>query len=179
MGRVSPLDAENAFATAFVDALARDLVRYPAQGQLARIVVRWFRHDQPLYLTVHALGTDDDDAGWPWHPLEWSNFDSEADDRMDRILVDAPLTEPAAALAEHYAELPVLIDGEYRASPAMIELARNSPSALTAAGIDLAPHFLALPVHFEGGGGLRAMELIAPPEHVVLALTSRDELPPR
>ncbi len=172
-------DAEVAFATAFVDALARDLIRYPVHGQLARIVVRWFQHDQPLYLTVHALGTADADEGWPWHPLEWSNFDGAADDRMDRIVVDAPLAEPAAALAEHYAELPVLVDGEYHASPAMIELARRSPSALTAAGLDLASHFLALPLHFEGGGGLRAMELIAPPERVVTALRVRDELPPR
>jgi hypothetical protein len=44
-------------------------MRHPVQGQLARIVVRWFRHDQPLYLTVHALGTGNDDEGCGLPPV--------------------------------------------------------------------------------------------------------------
>lgn len=69
-------EAEEAFAAAFVAALTRDLTEHPVPGKVARVVVRWSSNDEPLYLTIHALGTGEEDElgeGDAWYPLEWTN----------------------------------------------------------------------------------------------------------
>lgn len=172
-------DAEEAYIGALLDALVRDLVEHPVPGRLARVVIRWFEKTDPLYLTVHALGTDEEDAieeGDAWYPLEWPNVDRE-EARADRVVNDSGVQAAGPALAAEYAQLDDMQDGEWRASPALIEVARRAPHALAAAGIESADHMLVLAAHFEGGGAAHVMDEVAPPATVVAALRERDELP--
>jgi hypothetical protein len=154
-------------------------VQNPVPGRLARVVVRWFQNADPLYLTIHALGTDEESGledGDAWYPLEWPNVDREIE-RWDRIVADPAVQAAGHAVADEYAELDDMDAGEWRASPALIEVARRAPEALRAAGVEAADHMLVLAAHFEGGGALRVLQEIRPSERVVAALRRRDELP--
>jgi hypothetical protein len=172
-------DAEEAYIGALLDALVRELVEHPVPGRLARVVIRWFENADPLYLTIHALGTDEADEieeGDAWCPLEWPDVDRE-EARADRIVNDPRVQAAGPTLAAEYAELADMQDGEWRASPALIEVARRAPHALAAAGIESADYMLVLAAHFEGGGAAHVMDEVAPPPRVVAALRARDELP--
>jgi hypothetical protein len=171
--------AEEAYVSALVSALCRDLVEHPVPGRLARVVVRWVENADPLYLTIHALGTaeeSDVEGGNAWHPLEWPNLDRE-EARADRIANDPAFQAAGPALAADYADLHDMEDGEWRASPALIEAARRAPEALRSAGVESADHMLVLAAHFEGGGARHVLEAVGPPEEVMRALRERDELP--
>lgn len=172
-------DAELRFVEAFVRALVADLVQYPVRGRLLRVVIRWHEAAEPGYFTVHALGTEDDVEGVdPWNALSWGDDGGRERKRTERVGADVAVIAAAEDLAEPYYELPDVVDGEFQASPALIEIARRIPSACRASGIETAPHMLALPGHFESGGGaLRAMHALEPAEPVLSALTERGELP--
>lgn len=172
-------DAELRFVEAFVRALVGDLVEHPVRGSLSRVVIRWHEAAEPGYFTVHALGTEDDVEGIdPWNALAWGDDGGRERKRTERVGADSAVTAAAEELADPYYDLPDVVDGEYQASPALIEIARRIPSACRASGIATAPHTLALPGHFESGGGaLRAMHAIEPPERVLDLLTERGELP--
>lgn len=159
-------------------ALVDDLVEHPVPGQLCRVVIRWHQAAEPGHFTVHALGTEDNTEDTDaWDPLSWEDDDREFE-RTDRVQADHAVRDTAASLAEAYHDLPDLVDGEFQASPALIEIARRIPAACRASGIKTAPHMLALPGHFEGGSGaLRAVRAVKPPESVLTSLSERGELP--
>lgn len=185
-------EAEVRYVDALLAALVRDLEEHPVPGQLARVVVRWFEAAEPLYLTIHALGTEQESAvrgsrrrwggrrrrgeGEAWLPLEWENLAEEMQ-RTDRVLSDPAVQAAGPAVAKLYEDLPQLVDDEYQAPPALTELARRAREAFAAAGIELAEHMLLLPSHFEGEGALQAFEQIEPPQAVVAALRARGALP--
>ena len=184
-------EAEVRYVDALLAALTRDLQEHPVPGQLARVVVRWFEPAELLYLTIHALGTEQESAvqggrrwggrrkrggGDAWLPLEWDNLDEEMQ-RTDRVLGDPAVQAAGPAVAKLYEDLPQLADDEFQAPPALVELARRAREAFAAAGIELAEHMLLLPSHFEGEGALQAMEQIEPPETVVAELRARGALP--
>ncbi len=73
---------EEAYASAMTRAIVVDIAAHPANGELARIVLRWFEWDDPAYFTLHVLGTEDDDQGEAWYPLEWLNVDEEPGARI-------------------------------------------------------------------------------------------------
>lgn len=130
-------------------------------------------------LTIHALGTDEESDVGPgdaWYPLEWPNVDRELP-RAERILDEPAVQAAGAALAGEYADIADWDDGEWRASPALIEVARRGRDGLRAAGVDCGDHMLLLAAHFEGGGASHVLEQINPPRAVVAALAQRDELP--
>ena len=177
MTDLTPVD--ESYVSALLDALSRDLVEHPVPGRLARVVVRWHQNAEPLYLTIHALGTDEEsdvEPGNAWYPLEWPNVDREMP-RAERILDDPALQAPGAALADQYADIADWDGGEWRASPALIEVARRGREAVTSAGVESADHLLVLAANFEGGGASHVLEEIDPPRTVVAVLAERDELP--
>jgi hypothetical protein len=151
----------------------------PCQDDSRAWSIRWFENGDPRYLTIHALGTAEEDAleeGDAWCPLEWPNVD-RGEARADRIVNDPGVQAAGPALAEEHAELADMQDGEWRTSPALIEVARRAPHALHAAGIESADPMLVLAAHFEGGGAAHVMAEAAPSASVVAALRERDELP--
>jgi hypothetical protein len=170
---------EEAFVSALVGALVRDLGEHPVPGGVARIVIRWFEADDPLYLTVHVLGSDERDgvaAGDAWHPLEWDARDRELE-RTDRVVEDPAVQAAGAPLEEEYADPDDEVDDAYHASPALIEVARRLPGALREASIPVTDDVLALTSQFEGVGTLNALGRVDPPAAVVAALRERGELP--
>jgi hypothetical protein len=185
-------EAERRYVDALLGALVRDLRDHPVPGRLARVVVRWFEASDPLYLTIHALGTDQESAvaggrrrwggrlrrrpGDAWLPLEWDNVDEEME-RTDRVLSDPAVQAAGRAVAELHGERPDLADGEFRAPPALVELARRARDAFRAADIEVAEHMLLLPSHFEGEGARQVMQQIEPPEAVLAALRARGAVP--
>ena len=155
---------EDRYAEALAAAICADLVENPPAGALSRVVIRWF--EGPLYLMIHALGTDgeedleDYDA---WSPLEWGNADEEID-RADRIVSRPAVTAAGAALAAP------LEEGTWPWEPS------TPPSPLVAAAqllrglceqseLTLAPHFAVGVAHFEGWGA-GASVLAANPKEV-------------
>ena len=90
--------AEQEYAHALAAAIVASLQRDPVEGKLARLVIRWF--EGPDYLTIHALGTDDEpnvsneDA---WYPLEWPNEEREIT-RVDGVMQDESLARSVERL---------------------------------------------------------------------------------
>jgi hypothetical protein len=87
------------YAAALAAAVVASLRTNPPPGVPVRVVIRWF--EGPDYLTIHALGSDEeaevpaDDA---WYPLEWPNEPREIE-RATAILEDDAVATTAAALA--------------------------------------------------------------------------------
>jgi hypothetical protein len=175
---------EDAYAAAFAAAIAEDIAAHPPGGDLTRVVLRWFEHDDPLQFTVHALGAEEagevplEDA---WLPLEWPNVDAEME-RTDRLLEHPDVQRTGEALQATYEppagddEVVAAAEGAWGPSAATIEVVRRLPEALTAAGVAPAEDFAASAAHFEGWGALAVLEEVADPD-VLAALDERDELP--
>jgi hypothetical protein len=171
---------EQTYAAAFARAIAADVSAHPPVGALARIVVRWFETDDPLYFTVHALGSEERAAvaaGEAWYPLEWQDVDREME-RTGRLSGDAEVLRAGAALRPQYEEAAddADEDGEPGPSAATVEAVRRLPDALRAAGVELDQHFAVSAAHFEGWGALAVLRRVATPE-LLAALAARDELP--
>jgi hypothetical protein len=173
---------EDAYAEALARAIAEDIGAHPPNGELVRVVLRWFEHDDPLHFTVHALGVEEaaelpgEDA---WLPLEWPNADAEME-RSDRLTDHPDVQVSGEALAATYEppteEEEQQPEGEWGPAPATVEVVRRLPDALVAAGVTLADDFAASAAHFEGWGALAVLEEVADPD-VLAALDERDELP--
>jgi hypothetical protein len=171
---------ENEYAGALARAIAEDVAAHPPGGDLVRVVLRWFEQDDPLYFTVHALGTEEagelptEDA---WLPLEWPNADAEME-RSDRLTEHPDVQRTGEALKATYepASEDEEAEGEWGPSPATVEVVRRLPEALAAAGVTLADDFAASAAHFEGWGALAVLEEVADPD-VLAVLDERDELP--
>jgi hypothetical protein len=141
---------EDRYAEALAAAIAADLKENPPPGSLVRVVIRWF--DGPLYLTIHALGTEQEDDVEPdaaWEPLEWENSDEEIN-RADRI-VDLPEVKAAGeALATSLED--ESWPWEPGSAPAeLVEAARRLRAACERS-LPLAPHFAVGVAHFEAFG---------------------------
>jgi len=168
-----PSAEAHAYAEVVAGAVAEDAAADPPPGPLVRAVVRWFWNGDPLYLTLHLLGEGDErpadtDA---WYPLEWENADREFE-RTDRVLARADVQRAGAALA-------ATLGGEDDAEahvPAVIEIVRRLPAALTSRGLPLTERFAAAAAHFEGWGALETLEPVAAPE-LIAELRRHHELP--
>lgn len=166
---------EEAFVDALVGAIVADLGAYPPNGALVRFVLRWFDWSDPAYMTLHALGAEDEyTREGAWRPLEWSNVDRELE-RAGRVTEQPEVARTAAALAAIY-ELVEDIPEEYPTSPAIRAVMRRLPQALSA--VPRTDHFAAAASHFEAYG-IRASLAESNSSAVIQALTARDELPPR
>ena len=141
--------AADRYAELLAHGIVASVQAEPPPGRLARIVIRWF--EGPDYLTIHALGTDEepgiatDDA---WAPLEWPNEAREIE-RVDAILAQPDLAAAAKSLADD------LDDGswswEEQPEPLLAAAARI-PALLRDAGVTVADHFAVGVCHFEGWG---------------------------
>jgi hypothetical protein len=163
---------EEAYASALTRAIAADIAAHPPNGELVRFVLRWFLWDDPLHIMLHVLGSDDDDQGEPWYPLEWSNLDEELA-RTDRVTSDPDVHRAAKALGPYYAERKDEIPDEHPASPAIKAVIRRLPDAI--ASVPSVAHFAATASHFEAYGMLDTLVASA---HALAELEARDELPP-
>jgi hypothetical protein len=168
---VSP--AEQEYAHALAAAIVASLQRDPVEGKLARLVIRWF--EGPDYLTIHALGTDEEpnvsneDA---WYPLEWPNAAREIT-RVDGVMQDESLARSVERLAAE------LDDGgwDWDAQPGpLIAAAQEIHALVEANGIPVAPHFASGVSHFEGWGPHESVAR-ANPEPVLARLAQGDLLP--
>ncbi len=163
------------YPTALAQAIADDLLQHPVSGDLARVVIRWF--DGPLYLTIHALGTDDETGVSPedaWYPLVWPNLDAEIA-RADRILAQPPVAATGASVEATLDE--GSWDWELDAPPGdLVAAASQVPDALRRAGVPLAEHLAVGVTHFEGWGAEASVPLANEPS-VVQALEQRGLLP--
>jgi hypothetical protein len=170
-------DEGRAYAALVADAIARDVVEHGPAGPPRRVVVRWFWSGDPAYLTIHVLGDRDeqpapDDA---WYPLEWPNAERELE-RTDRVLERPEIQRAAETLT---ATFPRDADGEVDGEahlPAVFEIVRLVPAALTAAGLALADRFAVSAAHFEGWGALDGIQAFASPE-LQGALEEHGEMP--
>lgn len=171
---------EDEYAASFARAIAEDLRAHPPAGALVRVVIRWFEGDDPLYFTVHALGSEEradvppEDA---WHPLEWPNVDQEIE-RTDRLTEHPGVRHTGEALKATYETgTPEWAkDDAGTISPATIDVVRRLTIELQAAGVRLDDEFAASAAHFEGWGALAVLRDLADP-HVLAALEARGELP--
>ena len=164
---------EETYASAMTRAIAADIAAHPPNGELVRVILRWFAWDDPLEsLTLHVLGTEDDPEGEAWYTLEWSNLDEELA-QTQRVTDDPAVQRAAEALGAFYAEREDEIPDEHPASPAIKAVIQRLPDALAA--IPRVSYFAATASHFEGYGIVDA--LVATPE-AIAALEARDELPP-
>ena len=164
---------EEAFSAALTAAIVADIGAYPPNGTLVRVIVRWFEWRSPGYLTVHVLGTEDDDQDEPWAPLEWFNGDDDLE-RTDRIVGRPDVVQTAAVLGPLYEQVDDIPE-EHPPPPAIREVIRRLPDALAA--YPRVPHFAVVASHFEQYGMLDSLQASNPPE-VVALLEARDELPP-
>ena len=164
---------EEVFVDALTRAIVADIGAHPPNGTLVRVILRWFEWRSPKYLTLHVLGTADDDEGEPWAPLEWSNLDDELE-RTERVVAHPDVVETSAVLGTIY-ETVDDVPPEHPPSPAIREVVRRLPEALIA--VPRVPHFAAVASHFEQYGMYASLQAANPPE-VVALLEDRDELPP-
>lgn len=165
------------YAASLARAIAEDLRVHPPAGVLVRLVIRWFEPDDPLYFTVHALGSQEradvrpEDA---WYPLEWPNVDREFE-RTDRLTEHPGVRQAGKALEATYgvgtcAQVEVDAPGP---SPATVDVVRRLADELQAAEVPLDDEFAASAAHFEGSGALAVLQDLTAP-HV---LEARGELP--
>ncbi|MEA2445770.1 MAG: hypothetical protein QOJ12_3062 [Thermoleophilales bacterium] len=166
-----------AYAAVLAESIADDVLEHPATGVLLRAVIRWFWNGDPLYLTIHVIGIGDEqpDADDAWGPLVWPNADREFL-RTDRILARPELQRAGAALRTSFEPDDDGMPETDAHLPAVYEAVRLLPSALRARGVPLAERFAVTAAHFEGWGGLEALEHTAPVA-LVAALREYDELP--
>ena len=146
-------------------------------GALRRVVVRWFWNGDPLYLTLHVLGADDEQpqSRDAWYPLEWANVERELE-RTDRVLAQPDVIQTAGALTATFArDQDGEVDG-YAHVPAVDQLVARLPPALADAGIVLGDRFAVSAAHFEGWGALDVLQGTAAPE-LLKALADHGELP--
>jgi hypothetical protein len=156
-------DVEDRYAEALAAAITADLEAHPRPGGLARVVIRWF--EGPLYLTIHALGADEERALDPddaWLPLEWANVEAELD-RADRI-VDRPEVQAAGSALEATLE-----EGSWAWEPGtapgpLVAAARLVRAACDRATPTPAPHFAVGVSHFEAFGIEASVRAANPPE---------------
>ena len=155
-----------AYAEALAAAIVSDLADNPPPGALARVVIRWF--DSPLYLTIHALGTEEDDVDPEdaWAPLEWENCDDEIE-RADRIVERPDVAAAGEALAA------TLEDEAFPCDPGsdlgvvpgpLVAAAQGVRAGCERAALPLAPHFAVGVAHFEGFGAEAGVRAANPPE---------------
>lgn len=170
--------AEQEYAETLARVIAADVSANPAEGTVARVVLRWSDEADPLYFTVHVLGADEraavsaEDA---WYPLEWEDVDRELD-RTDRVADHPDVQRDGGALAVAYEEADDAEDaGEPTAPVAVVDAIRRLPDAFRAAGVDLAPDFAASASHFEGWGALDVLRVVTP--DALVGLGARGELP--
>lgn len=161
---------EEAFVAALTAAITADVAAHPANGTPVRVILRWFEWRSPKYLTLHVLGTEDDDEDEPWAPLEWSNLDDELE-RTERVVADPDVVETSEILGAIYEQVDDIPE-EHPPSPAIQEVVRRLAATLT--GV---PHFAVVASHFEQYG-MDASLRAANPAEVVALLEARDELPP-
>lgn len=141
----------------------------PPPGMPARVVIRWF--EGPDYLTIHALGTEEerdvpaDDA---WYPLEWPNEPREIE-RVDAIFENEAVAAAAASLA---AELEEDWFGSETQPEPLVAAAAMVREQLQDAGVALPDHFAVGVCHFEGWGAEDSVPR-ANPEAVVELLRQR------
>ena len=166
---------EEAFATALARAFVSDIEAHPPRGALARVVVRWFTWDDPLYFTLHAFGEHDEAAaGNEWYPLTWSNVDAELQ-RADRVREDPEVQRTGEALQAAYEDDEDLAEEPVGSpSPPVLDVVRRLPTALEA--LPRMPHFAAAAAHFEGYGPEYVLRTVASPE-LKAQLAARDEFP--
>jgi hypothetical protein len=171
---------EQEYAASFARAIAEDVHAHPPAGPLVRVVIRWFEEDDPLYFTVHVLGSEeraDVPAEDAWYPLEWPNVDREME-RTDRLAEHPAVRRSGEALKATY-EAGTSEQGEdddWAPSPATVEVVRRLPDELQAASVRLDDEFAASAAHFEGWGALAVLQEVADP-HLLAALEAREELP--
>jgi len=138
--------AEQQYADALAAAIVASLQRDSPCGELSRLVIRWF--DRPDYLTVHALGTEqerDVRAGDAWYPLEWPNKDREID-RVAAVMQDDALRRAVKQLAGEIGE-----DGwpwDEQPEP-LVAAARMVRELVVLAGIPSASYFAVGVSHFD------------------------------
>ena len=161
----------------YADALARAIVQSvkvdSPPGDLVRIIIRWF--EGPDYLTVHALGSDEEGEVAPgdaWYPLEWRNEDREIN-RIDTVMEDARLARAVESLATELGE-----DGwSWDEQPAALIAAGSEIRRLVEeARLPVAAHFAIGVCHFEGWGATESVPR-ANPQAVVAALHGRGLAP--
>ncbi|MFP5363501.1 MAG: hypothetical protein ACLGI5_12320 [Thermoleophilia bacterium] len=161
--------AAEGYAELLADGIVASVEADPPPGLPARIVIRWF--EGPGYLTVHALGADEEPAVAAedaWHPLEWPNREREIG-RVDAIVAQPDLAAAAASLGDE-------LDGgswpwDEQPEP-LIAAAARIPGLLRDAGVAVAGHFAVGVCHFEGWGCEESVPRINP-DHVVDALRQR------
>lgn len=182
---------EDTFAARLSAAIAADVAAHPPNGALQRLVLRWHVQDDPMYFTLHALGTGDgleaasgDEA---WAPLEWAECDREFE-RTDRVIGTDGLAASSEALAAIYEQqIDEILDRQEAGevielgpggdvSRAILETVGLLPEALRKAGVSLDPAFAAIAQDFEGCGAFEVLQLTAPAS-VVELLRTRGELP--
>jgi len=165
--------AEDMYADALAGSITASLERDPVQGELARVVIRWF--EGPGYLTIHALGTEDecdvpaDDA---WYPLEWPNEEHEID-RVDAVMRDEALTGVIEVLATEMRDEGWSWDEQPQP---LIAAALKLRQAVEAAGLPTASHFAVGVSHFEGWGAEDSVPRVNPSATLTL-LGERGLLP--
>ena len=165
--------AADRYAELLADEIVASVQADPPPGLLARVVIRWF--EGPGYLTIHALGTDEEAAVAAedaWHPLEWPNRDREIG-RVDAIVAQPDLAAAAAGLADE-------LDGgswpwDEQPEP-LIAAAAGIAERLRDAGVTVADHFAVGVCHFEGWGSEESVPRINP-DHVVDVLRQRGVQP--
>jgi hypothetical protein len=162
----------------YAEALARGIVASlraaPPAGVPVRVVIRWF--EGPDYLTIHALGTDEENdvpADDAWYPLEWPNEPREIE-RVDSILEEPQLAAAAVALKGE------LDDEQWEwedAQPeALVKAAARVRDLVEEAGVGVAAHFTVGVCHFEGWGNANSVPRANP--HAVVELLRERGLDP-
>jgi pyruvate/2-oxoglutarate dehydrogenase complex dihydrolipoamide acyltransferase (E2) component len=163
------VSTEQRYSEALAEAIVSSLRADPPPGLPARVVIRWF--DGPGYLTIHALGTEEE-AELPgedaWNPLEWPNSSREIG-RADGILEEQSVAAAAAALAAD------LEEGAWpwTSQPEPLILAASKVrDRLQETGIDVPDHFAVGVTHFEGWGAEDSVPR-SNPEAVLRVLSAR------
>lgn len=163
------MPAAAAYAESLAAAIVASLRADPPPGSPARVVIRWF--EGPGYLTVHALGTDEEadvPAADAWLALEWANAAREIT-RVDAIFADPTLSSAAAALAAE------LEDGSWSwdAQPEpLVQAAARVRQLLADLDVEIPDHFAVGVSHFEGWGSEDSVPR-ANPETVLAHLRKR------
>ena len=164
------MSAAPRYAESLATAIVRSLLAQPPPGMPTRVVIRWF--EGPSYLTIHALGTDEEGSVSPddaWYPLEWPNEPREID-RVDAILQDEDVAAAAAALESELGD-DGWAWGEAQPQP-LVAAAALVCERLRSEGVPLPDHFAVGVCHFEGWGAANSVPR-ANPQAVVELLRQR------
>jgi hypothetical protein len=133
-------------------------------------VIGWF--EGPDYLTIHALGSEEEEAKVPaddaWYPLEWPNEPREIE-RATAILEDDAVASAAAALLTELEDDSWSWDEQPQPLVAAAGMLRER---LQDEGVALPDHVAAGVCHFEGWGAEESVPR-ANPDAVVDLLRRR------